>query len=102
VLTRSEGLKDLQKGSPTESSDAELVAFKSQMAEAVAKIRSRTAPYSVPDIRRILLRASSVLASSRQVRRSLAYGQSQPLRSFRWIAISFITWSSCPWLLSPL
>lgn len=59
-----QGLQNLEKGSPAESSTAELLAFKSQMAEAVANIRSKTMPFSVPEIRRILLRAVSVLVAS--------------------------------------
>lgn len=58
------GLANLQQGSPTESSLAELAAFKSQMAKAVSDIRAKSNAISIPEIRRLLLRASSVLASS--------------------------------------
>ena len=58
------GLNNLQQGSPALSSLAELTAFKSQMAQAVQSIRNKTHAPSIPDIRRLLLRASSVLAAS--------------------------------------
>lgn len=66
-LIQSIGLQNLQKDSPAESSMAELVAFKSQMAEAVSFIRKRIKPFSVPEIRRLLLRAVSVLVASPKV-----------------------------------
>jgi len=43
---------------------AELAAFKSQMAQAVEAIRNKDHAPTIPEIRRLLLRASSVLASS--------------------------------------
>lgn len=61
------GLSDLQKGSPTESSQAELVAFKSQMAQAVSNIRIKSKTLDIPGIRRLLLRGVSVLVASRRV-----------------------------------
>ena len=84
------GLANLQKGSPVESSVAELTAFKTQMADAVRKIRMKD-HFSVPDIRRLLLRASSVLTSSAQVR---AVGK-HALTLFRVIRMSFTISSSC-------
>lgn len=63
-ITQRTGLQNLQKGSPAESSQAELLAFKSQMAEAVSNIRKKIKPFSVPEIRRLLLRAVSVLVAS--------------------------------------
>ena len=61
------GLQNLEKGSPTQSSAAEVMAFRSQMAEAVLNIRQKTKSLSVPEIRRILLRAVSVLVASPKV-----------------------------------
>lgn len=63
-----QGLKNLEKGSPVHSSEGELLAFKSQMAQAVATIRQKKS-FAVPEIRRILLRAVSVLTASQKVRR---------------------------------
>ena len=61
------GLRNLQMGAPAESSLAELLAFKSQMAEAVLNIRKKAKSFTVPEIRRILLRAVSVLVASPKV-----------------------------------
>ncbi len=61
------GLQELQKDSPAESSVQELHAFKSQMSDAVNNIRRKTKPFTVPEIRRILLRAVSVLVASPRV-----------------------------------
>lgn len=61
------GLQDLQKDSPATSSQRELQAFKRQMAEAVRNIKTKTRPLSIPDVRRLLLRAASVLIASPRV-----------------------------------
>lgn len=58
------GLEGLQKDSPAFSSIAELLAFKSQMAKAVHNFKTKTKMMHVPDIRRLLLRAVSVLVAS--------------------------------------
>ncbi|ORY33464.1 hypothetical protein BCR39DRAFT_520273 [Naematelia encephala] len=60
----NQGLSNLQSGFPGRSSKAEIQAFKSQMAEAVMNIRKREKSWSIPEIRRILLRAVSVLVHS--------------------------------------
>ena len=87
---------------------AEMQAFKAQMAEAVMSIRNKSKPFSVPEIRRLLLRAVSVLVHSPHVSKN---DPEQAIRSAltatRWTAISCTTSLSCPlWLslrlLSPL
>ena len=97
------GLANLQKGSPAASSQAELQAFKSQMAEAVRNIKQKQ-PFSVPDIRRLLLRASSVLASSPTVSDERDDDHQTKPMTYRSITTSSTTWSSClssPSLHSP-
>lgn len=58
-----QGLSSLQKHSPAITSDIELQAFKQQMADAVLKVHTKDA-LNVRDIRRLLLRAVSVLIAS--------------------------------------
>nr|XP_031861737.1 uncharacterized protein CI109_002970 [Kwoniella shandongensis]KAA5528809.1 hypothetical protein CI109_002970 [Kwoniella shandongensis] len=83
------GLNDLQEGSPAESSAAEQLAFKSQMAQAVSNIRTKTQPFAVPEIRRILLRAVSVLTASPQMDRDiLHYLVELPMAAFTPLAIA--------------
>ncbi|WVO18533.1 hypothetical protein L204_106252 [Cryptococcus depauperatus] len=87
VLTK--GLNDLKKGSPSETSQAELVAFKRQMAQAVTDIRGKNQALSVPEIRRLLLRAVSVLvASTRMDRDVLHYLVELPIVAFTPLAIA--------------
>ncbi|GMK56681.1 hypothetical protein CspeluHIS016_0305210 [Cutaneotrichosporon spelunceum] len=59
----SEGLQSLQKDAPATTSKPERVAFKSQMADAINKVHTKDA-LSVVEIRRLLLRAVSVLIAS--------------------------------------
>ncbi|OWZ76646.1 phosphatidylinositol 4-kinase [Cryptococcus neoformans Bt85] len=88
-LVLSYGLSDLQKGSPTESSQAELVAFKSQMAQAVSNIRINSKSLDVPEIRRLLLRGVSVLVASRRMDRDiLHYLVELPMVAFTPLAIA--------------
>jgi hypothetical protein len=61
------GLANLQQDSPAFSSEQELLAFKSQMSEAVNRLRNKNKPFAVPEIRRFLLRSVSVLISSQKV-----------------------------------
>ncbi|WVQ84613.1 hypothetical protein IAT38_006768 [Cryptococcus sp. DSM 104549] len=85
----AKGLNDLQEGSPAESSVAELAAFKSQMAQAVSNIRTKNKPFSVPEIRRILLRAVSVLTASPLMDRDiLHYLVELPMVAFTPLAIA--------------
>lgn len=65
----NQGLNNLQESSPADSSVAELQAFKSQMAEAVLNIKKKAKSLSVPEIRRLLLRAVSALVASPKVMR---------------------------------
>ncbi|KJE03847.1 phosphatidylinositol 4-kinase [Cryptococcus gattii NT-10] len=88
-LVLSQGLSDLQKGSPTESSQAELVAFKSQMAQAVSNIRIKSKTLDIPGIRRLLLRGVSVLVASRRMDRDiLHYLVELPMVAFTPLAIA--------------
>lgn len=73
-LIRVPGLANLQQDSPAFSSEQELLAFKSQMSEAVNRLRNKNKPFAVPEIRRFLLRSVSVLISSQKVG-STAYHQ---------------------------
>lgn len=57
------GLSSLQQNSPTTTSELEIQAFKQQMAEAVLKVNTKDA-LNVREIRRLLLRAVSVLIAS--------------------------------------
>ncbi|OCF44647.1 phosphatidylinositol 4-kinase [Kwoniella heveanensis CBS 569] len=87
VLTK--GLSNLQEGSPAESSAAELFAFKSQMAQATSNIKTKTKPFTVPEIRRILLRAVSVLVASPKMDRDIIhYLVELPMTAFTPLAIA--------------
>lgn len=66
-LSFAPGLANLQQDSPAFSSEQELLAFKSQMSEAVNRLRNKNKPFAVPEIRRFLLRSVSVLISSQKV-----------------------------------
>ncbi|WRT70200.1 uncharacterized protein IL334_007194 [Kwoniella shivajii] len=88
-LILTQGLNNLQGGSPAESSAAELQAFKTQMAQATVNIRTKTKPFTVPEIRRILLRAVSVLVASPQMDRDiLHYLVELPMTAFTPLAIA--------------
>ncbi|ODN73286.1 hypothetical protein L202_07835 [Cryptococcus amylolentus CBS 6039] len=88
-LILAKGLSDLQEGSPTESSEEELVAFKSQMARAVSNIKTKSKPIDIPQLRRLLLRAVSVLISSRRMDRDLLhYVVELPMTAFTPLAIA--------------
>lgn len=90
------GLQDLQKDSPATSSQRELQAFKRQMAEAVQNIKTKTRLLSIPDVRRLLLRAASVLIASPRVRRQHMHPATKTDDPFlRWTATSCITWCRC-------
>ncbi|WVR07656.1 hypothetical protein IAU60_004698 [Kwoniella sp. DSM 27419] len=83
------GLDDLQEGAPAESSVAEQLAFKAQMAKATSNIRTKTKPFTVPEIRRILLRAVSVLVASPKMDRDiLHYLVELPMSAFTPLAIA--------------
>lgn len=58
-----EGLGSLQKDAPATTSDKERHAFKQQMASAINKVHTKDA-LSIVEIRRLLLRAVSVLIAS--------------------------------------
>jgi phosphatidylinositol 4-kinase len=58
------GLENLEKLAPNSSSTDQLAAFRQQMAEAMANIETKSQTMPVPAIRRLLLRAVSVLTSS--------------------------------------
>ncbi|KAK4686496.1 phosphatidylinositol 4-kinase A, partial [Tremellales sp. Uapishka_1] len=88
-MVLGKGLDDLQKDSPSESSVAELDAFKSQMAEAVMNIKKKTRPFTVPEIRRILLRAVSALVASPKMDNDiLHYLVELPMTAFTPLAIA--------------
>ncbi|KAK8853241.1 hypothetical protein IAR55_003943 [Kwoniella newhampshirensis] len=83
------GLSKLQEGSPAESSAEEQLAFKSQMAQAVSNIHTKTKPFTIPEIRRILLRAVSVLTASPVMDRDiLHYLVELPMAAFTPLAIA--------------
>ncbi|BEI82759.1 hypothetical protein CcaverHIS002_0306270 [Cutaneotrichosporon cavernicola] len=58
-----EGLQSLQKDAPATTSNKERLAFKSQMADAINKVHTKDA-LSIVEMRRLLLRAVSVLIAS--------------------------------------
>ncbi|BEJ13679.1 hypothetical protein CspHIS471_0308530 [Cutaneotrichosporon sp. HIS471] len=58
-----EGLQSLQKDAPATTSNKERLAFKAQMADAINKVHTKDA-LSVVEMRRLLLRAVSVLIAS--------------------------------------
>ncbi|RXK35906.1 phosphatidylinositol 4-kinase [Tremella mesenterica] len=84
-----QGLKNLQKDAPLHSSEEELLAFKSQMAQAVTNIRNKQKPFSVPEVRRILLRAASVLTASPKIDSDIIhYLVELPMTAFTPLAIA--------------
>nr|XP_018260847.1 phosphatidylinositol 4-kinase [Kwoniella dejecticola CBS 10117]OBR83005.1 phosphatidylinositol 4-kinase [Kwoniella dejecticola CBS 10117] len=88
-LILTQGLSNLQEGSPANSSPEEMLAFKSQMAQATSNIKTKNKPFTVPEIRRILLRAVSVLvASPRMDRDILHYLVELPMAAFTPLAIA--------------
>ncbi|KAK6909388.1 hypothetical protein I203_103405 [Kwoniella mangroviensis CBS 8507] len=88
-LILSHGLSNLQEGSPANSSPAELLAFKSQLAQATSNIRTKNKPFNIPEIRRILLRAvSALIASPKMDRDILHYLVELPMAAFTPLAIA--------------
>lgn len=66
-LILKQGLRDLQQDSPSLTSFSEITALKTQMASALKAIDDKTSTFSIPDLRRLLFRAASVLISSESV-----------------------------------
>jgi hypothetical protein len=58
------GLNNLEKLAPHYSSADQLAAFRQQMADAVANAQTKAQVMPIPALRRLLLRAVSVLSAS--------------------------------------
>lgn len=84
----TEGLRSLQKDSPAVSSFEERAAFRQQMNEAMAKANTKQA-LSVPDMRRLLLRATAVLIATPGVHADiLHFVVALPITTFSPLAIA--------------
>lgn len=99
-LMLSDGLMDLHRSAPRHTSPSELVAFRQQMSRVLKDIRNKHTVLPVPALRRLLLRAVSVLIASPNIDREiLFYLVALPIRSFTslGIAAGVDAWS---WLIS--
>lgn len=84
-----QGLENLQKHSPGESTAQQLLAFKTQMADAVRIVRRKEKPMPVREIRRLLLRAVSVLVAAPHLDSDIIhYLVELPITSFTPLAIA--------------
>lgn len=99
-LMLAEGLAELHRPAPEQTSPGELKAFRQQMGQALRDIRSKNIVMAVPALRRLLLRAVSVLIASPVIDREiLHYLVALPMRSFTalGVAAGVDAWS---WLIS--